>query len=203
MDSALTPLPGRPHSHAAPAGCGKDACPPLVLAIPAPDNGIRAAARKLVRKAAREALGALYGMPGSAVELISSPGQPLRAQGVLASVGLSVSHERGLSLLAINQAGPVGVDLLALDGHPDLLRDWEDVAHDYLDPDAQARIRRNPPPQRWPAFAAEWTRLEACLKCAGVALSEWEPAMKDLRTRCRIRALALPAGFVGALAWPT
>jgi 4'-phosphopantetheinyl transferase len=50
------------------------------------------------------------------------------------------------------------------------------------------------------AFAREWTRAEACLKCHGLPLQEWSDALERRLKDCHLFALELPDGFVGTLA---
>ena len=76
----------------------------LIVAVDTPNTPIRQTARQQVRDVLREILGE--------IELISEPGQPLRISGQQRTFGISVSHENGLSLLAICRSGQVGIDLL-------------------------------------------------------------------------------------------
>jgi 4'-phosphopantetheinyl transferase len=66
----------------------------LIVAVDAPDTPIRETARQQVRDVLREILGD--------VELISRPGQPIRVAGQVKTPGISVSHEAGLSLVAVH-----------------------------------------------------------------------------------------------------
>jgi 4'-phosphopantetheinyl transferase len=194
----VQPWPG-PHPLSA-AALGADANP-VVLAVATPDTAIRDVARDLVRQALREALGVLLECPPNAVRLVSQPGQPLRLDTPGPQIGLSVSHERGLSLAAIHAGGAVGIDLMRVEQRSDWLPDWEPVARAYLGHQAHDRIARQPPPNRPQSFAREWTRLEACLKCRSLPLQEWSPALQRELLRCRLFDLDLPDdGFVGTLA---
>jgi 4'-phosphopantetheinyl transferase len=172
----------------------------VVLAVAAPDTVIRDRARDLVRQALREALGVLLELPPHAVRLVSQPGQPLRLDTPGPRIGLSVTHERGLSLAAIYGGGAVGIDLMRVEQRSDWLPDWEPVARAYLGDQAHDRIARQLPAKRPLSFAQEWTRLEACLKCKSLPLQEWSPALQHDLLRCRMFDLELPEGFVGTLA---
>ncbi|MEN3296301.1 MAG: 4-phosphopantetheinyl transferase [Burkholderiales bacterium] len=173
---------------------------PVVLAVATPDTAIRDVARGLVRQALREVLGVLLECPPEAVPLVSQPGQPLRLNTGGRQIGLSVSHERGLTLAAIHVGGAVGIDLMRIEQRADWLPDWEPVALAYLGGEARNRIARHSPVERPQSFAREWTGHEACLKCGGLPLQEWSPALQQKLLRCRLFELDLPERFIGTLA---
>lgn len=112
-------------------------------------------------------------------------------------LSVSISHEAGLSVAALSPVGQVGIDIMRL---PEDFS-WEPVARDYLDPDAFHRIAHAPPPERMHAFAVEWTRLEAGLKCVGTGLAERSPALQARLAQCAMRRLDLPSGYAGMLAY--
>lgn len=176
---------------------------PLVLSIATPDTSIRDAARALARSALRETLGELLQRAPDSVPLISRPGQPIRLDAPGTQPGLSVSHERGLTLAAIHFGGAVGIDLMRVGQPSDCLADWEPVARDYLGRRAADRIAGLAPAERAPAFARAWTRLEASLKCHGLQMQEWSAALEQKLARCRLFELDLPPGFIGTLALPS
>lgn len=171
---------------------------PFLIAVPTPRSGLRGPARERVRLALRVSLGKLLGCAPHEVPLATVAGRAPRLAPPASSVHLSISHEAGLSLAALRVGGPVGVDLMALaDAElPDMLA----LARDYLGPQAAAELDRMPAPQRQPAFARAWTRHEACLKCLGLPLREWSPALARRIARCRTISLALPPAYVGAAA---
>ena len=78
-----------------------------------------------------------------------------------------------MSVAALRRSGAVGVDILRI--VPAF--DWQPVARDYLGPLALRRIASQPTPDQPLAFAREWTRMQARLKCLGLALQEWHPAL--------------------------
>ena len=131
--------------------------------------------------------------------LKSIPGQPLRVEQPShgQNIGLSISHEAGLSVAALRRNGPVGVDIMRI--APAF--DWQALARDYLGPQAVRRIASQPESEKPMAFAREWTRLEAGLKCLGLALQEWSPALAERLESCQLMALDLPSGLCGAVAW--
>ncbi len=171
-----------------------------VIRVDWPGPTSRPAARAGIRVAVCETIAAFLGQPVSAITLRSVPGQPLLLDSPGLGMGLSVSHEAGISLAALHVHGPVGLDVLRVG--QDALPDWAQLAHDYLGPAVHARLVRLAPVHRAAAFAQEWTRLEARLKCLGMALTEWTPALAQALASCRLHTLDLPAPWCGALALP-
>lgn len=150
-----------------------------VLAVDTPKTAIRTEARRLVRAALRETLARLLAVSDAAIPLLSVPGAPLRLALPWAHIGLSVSHEAGLSLAAISFDGEVGVDLLRLAApFPEL----EQMARDYLGPAAAQTLIALPPERRPEAFARAWARHEAALNS------------------CTLTDLAMENGLIAALA---
>jgi 4'-phosphopantetheinyl transferase len=172
----------------------------LVIGVATPMSAQREVGRERIRIAVRQTLGALLGRPPDTIALISAPGRPLRADLPDHRIGLSISHEPGLALAAICVRGAVGIDLMRIEEQTGGEQNWQAVARDYLSSRACARIAAHPPALRPLAFAQEWTRHEACLKCHGLALTEWHPALEYDIGRCRMSALDLPAGLVGTVA---
>jgi 4'-phosphopantetheinyl transferase len=174
----------------------------IAISVATPDTSIRDEARERIRAALRDLLGALANCPPQSVRLISQPGQPLRAALDLAgrAPGLSVSHEAGLSLAAIHLHGAIGIDLMRVEHRADWMPDRDTVAQDYLGAAASRRIALQPPALRPLAFAREWTRYEASLKCLGLPVAECNPILERALDNCCATDLALPEGLVGALA---
>lgn len=168
------------------------------LATPASPH--RDGARQLVRNALREILAPLLGCAPTAVPLRSAPGLPLRLDIPEGQIGLSVSHEAGLSLLAIHLHGPVGIDLLRVADLPVDDTELQRLSMDYCGEEAPASLATLPKEARRQAFAQSWVKLEASLKCLGEGLTEWSPERQVMLADCRIRELALPEGMVGAVA---
>jgi 4'-phosphopantetheinyl transferase len=168
----------------------------IIRHIATPDGPIRDVARAKVRQALREILGGALGCVPEAVPLSDVPGQPLRLEGAHRNIGISVSHEAGMSLVAVRLQGAVGVDLMRVAQVPD----WAQVAHDYLGPQVCARIGSEPLAAQPAAFASAWTRFEACLKCHGFPLEEWSLVLEQALARCTVAHLDLPADYVGSVA---
>ena len=172
----------------------------LVISVATPDSTLRGTARTQVRSALREVLGLQLGCAPEAVNLQSVTGQPLCVElpgHDISAISLSASHEAGLSVAAIRRHGPVGIDIMRI--APAF--DWQAVARDYLEPQAWHRIASQPEPDQPQAFAREWTRLEAGLKCLGIGLQEWCPALAQRLEGCNLMALDLPAGLCGTVSW--
>lgn len=168
-----------------------------VLAVDAPQTAIRTEARQRVRAALRATLGELLGAATAEISLISQPGNPLRLAPPWAQIGLSVSHEEGLSLAAINLNGEVGIDLVGLAAP---FADLEAVARDYLGPAATLALMALPPEHRTEAFARAWARHEACLKCLALPLQEWTPALASILGTCSAIDLPIKKGLLAVLA---
>lgn len=193
----MHPWPASHHLLNTASGIGAEL---LVISVATPDSPLRDTARTQVRGALREVLGLQLGCAPEAVNLLSVPGQALRIQlpgHTIGAIGLSASHEAGLSVAAIRRHGPVGIDIMRI--APAF--DWQPVARDYLGPQALQRIASQPEPDQLQAFAHEWTRLEAGLKCLGIGLQEWCPALAQRLESCRVMALDLHTGLCGAVAW--
>lgn len=152
-------------------------------------GGPRDEAREAIRKAVCEVL-------GGAVEVVSTPGSAptVTVDGVASAIGLSISHEDGISMAALHRDGPVGVDVMKVQ----LPSDWARVAHDYLGMSVAVQLAALGAEARPLAFAQAWAEREAKFKLLGESLTEWSP-LPD----CRLFELDLPAGFAGALALPS
>lgn len=164
----------------------------LIVAIQTPHTPIRDTARQLVRTVLREILGD--------VELISNPGQAISLARMDSPIGISVSHESGLSLLAVNFSGLVGIDLLRIPDDPDWASQIQALAGDYLGPKVAQQITDLAAQEQMTSFAQAWAAHEARLKCQGLALAEWSSELEASLAECCAQPLLLPAGFVGAVA---
>ena len=149
-------------------------------------GGPRDEAREAIRKAVCEVL-------GGAVEVVSTPGSAptVTVDGMASSIGLSISHDDGISVAALHRDGPVGVDVMKVQ----LPSDWARVAHDYLGMSVAVQLAALSVEARPLAFAQAWAEREAKFKLLGESLTEWSP-LPD----CRLLALDLPPEFTGAVA---
>jgi 4'-phosphopantetheinyl transferase len=169
-----------------------------VLSVAMPDQPTRAIARQRVRAALRETIAAWLKVPVAEVVLGANPGQPLLLQAPHHYVGVSVSHEAGISLAALHAHGSIGVDLMRVElvAPPD----WELVAKDYLGATTYSELAQQPVSESAAAFASAWTAHEARLKCLGLRLIEWSPALEQAVTACTVSPLKLPPDLRGTVA---
>ncbi|HTH40035.1 MAG TPA: 4'-phosphopantetheinyl transferase superfamily protein [Rhodocyclaceae bacterium] len=178
----------------------------VVLQLTTPKTQDRREARLQVRAAIAHWLAPSLGCAPEEVPLLSQPGQPLRlapmsGQQAL-NIGIAVSHEPGLSLVALHRGGPVGIDLLALDAAPAWAEDISHLTQDYLGPTVATAIATLPLGEQAASFAQYWTQQEARLKCLGRGLEEWSPALAQAIAGIDTTPLHLPSGYVGSLALP-
>lgn len=168
-----------------------------VLSVTTPATPLRAEARRIVRAALRQALASLLPADTDDISLISAPGLPVRLAAPWDGVGLSVSHEAGRSVAAINLNGAVGIDLL----RPGVaLPDIDLLSRDYLGPHAAAAIAGISAAERQTAFARAWTAHEASLKCLGLPLAEWTPALASRLATCTRIEISMPPGWIATVA---
>ncbi len=137
-----------------------------------------------------------YACPPGLPQLHSAPGQPLRVDIPGYYIGLSLSHEPGLSLAAVRDGGTVGVDLMRIDA----ALDWAPVAQLYLGAETCTEIGRQPLGQQAGHFAQAWTALEARLKCRGASITEWSLELEHLLAKAPLKRLGVPPGFAGSVA---
>ena len=174
--------------------------PLFIIAVKTPDSPDRTVARQTIRAALQGVLGELWGCAPANVTLAHTPGEPLRAQGPNSlEWGLSVSHDAGLSVAAVNRSGPVGVDIVC----ESQAFDWHAVAHDYLGPAMARQLASHPLASQNHQFLRAWARHEACLKCLSLGLVEWSPALQTRLAALQVVDLQLPAGWLGAVAFPS
>lgn len=171
-----------------------------VISVATPATTNRLLARELIRTALRETLAAFLDQPAAAITLVSPPGQAIWVECPLVQLHISVSHMPGMSVAALSRGAAVGVDLMPIHQSADEMPDWEPVALDYLGPAVAVLLQNTPPAQRPAAFAQAWTRFEACLKCRGLALTEWTHSLAQQLATCHVMALDLPENCRGAIA---
>ncbi|MYN40052.1 4'-phosphopantetheinyl transferase superfamily protein [Duganella sp. FT109W] len=156
-----------------PPGAASTPAPRGANAFPTPASGTgpqRDDARRQIRLAAREALAVVLRMPATDITVASAPGTPphILLAGVKSRIGISLSHDDGYALAAINLHGPIGADIMRVQDIPD----WQAVARDYLGPAIAAALQNTT--NRPLAFTQAWTQREAALKCHAQQLSEWQ-----------------------------
>ncbi|HEY0418619.1 MAG TPA: 4'-phosphopantetheinyl transferase superfamily protein [Acetobacteraceae bacterium] len=159
----------------------------------------------------RRILGACVGQHPAALRLVVGPfGKPHLPDHP--ELRFSLSHSRGLAILAATRGMEVGVDI-------ELCRPVRDgLAERYFAPSEAAALRALPEPDRTVAFFACWTRKEAFVKALGTGLSTRldsfevsvrpdEPARlvhvagdAQEAARWRLHDLAPAPGYAGAVA---
>jgi 4'-phosphopantetheinyl transferase len=127
-------------------------------------------------------------------------------------VAFSTSHAEGLAIVAIARTGEVGVDIERVRPMPDAL----ELAKRFFSVREHEHLMSVPASMRSEAFLRLWTRKEAYVKLAGVGLGMPLDAFDVLtdgdghvlvagseavRAPARLRALNLPAGSVGSVAF--
>jgi 4'-phosphopantetheinyl transferase len=167
----------------------------LVLSVATPAGQDRAAARLAVRAAICEAACLLLDIGEERLEVSGTPGAAPRllVDGSDCGIGVSISHESGVSLAVLHKNGAVGIDLMQVA----LASDWARVAHDYLGMAQATTLAASGEAGRPLAFCQAWTRREAAFKCRGEALREWRAGERD---HAQLFDLQLDDGLVGAVA---
>ncbi len=172
----------------------------LVIALQTPQAMQRPEARQLIRVAIQEVLALLLHCAVSEISLLSQAGQAVKLLNAHYKIGLSISHEVGLSVVAINMHGSVGVDVMAINSVPDT-EELLTLANEYLGIDIAERILNKPAEERKEAFAIAWTEFESSLKMKGEALVEWSAARDEKLKNIPVCSLALSDGYIGAIAY--
>jgi 4'-phosphopantetheinyl transferase len=171
-----------------------------VISVITPPAASRPEARLVIRHALQSTVAAWLNQPLSAIKVLSNPGQRVQVMAPGTALHVAISHMPGLSVAAIGTHGAVGVDVMAV-GEQALPPDWAQVAQDYLGPQATLALQSTLPAHRPAAFAQAWVSLEARLKCLGLGLTEWTPALGLRLDACGGWPLELPQGICGAVAW--
>lgn len=173
---------------------------PLVIGVRTALSTSRHGPRQTVRAVLAAVLAARLGCVESSIGVTSTPGLPPRLEGTHeAGLWLSISHAPGLSLLAIDPRGPVGVDLMQVNLELAGMDDWAMLAQDYLEPDVAAGLARCVGMDLPRRFAEAWTAHEARLKCLGLPLQEMSAALQHELALSQVLPLNLPTGYVGCL----
>lgn len=164
-----------------------------VIAVRCPFTQSRELARQHIRQALQSALAQLLSCQPNQIALTSTPGQAIRviqANHNRSNIGLSISHEIGLSLAAINLIGKVGLDIMAVDKKINI-NEINVLASQYLGAAIATYIASLPPVAQTLAFAISWVNFEARLKCAGEPISEWSATQEKRLANYTSRPLHL------------
>ncbi len=172
----------------------------FVIAVKTSHTTLRDKARQLIRLAIRQVLAEKLSCPLAEIKFISELGQALKLMQPKQNIGLSVSHESGLSLAAINMNGKVGVDLLAMN-NSFTKKEMYSLSSDYLGHQKAEYLSSLPMNMQNYAFGIAWTELEARLKCKEENLIEWSPSREKRLVNYSTRALLVPEGYVATMAY--
>ncbi len=177
-----------------------------VLTVSAPSSSLlpRETLREAVYQAIGDTLAPQLGCAPAQLAVQRRAGQApqlLRNGQALPGWQLSISYADAMAVWACTQEGRVGIDVQGPpgDAHTDIdAAGWPAVAALYLEPDAAAALAGLQRMDWQRGFARQWARLEAQLKCAGLALTEvhdrrpgWNAHMVLSDLPCDVGALAL------------
>ncbi|MCS4294282.1 4'-phosphopantetheinyl transferase [Comamonas sp. BIGb0152] len=129
--------------------------------------------------------------------------QLLRNGQVLPGWQLSISYADAMAVWACTPHGAVGIDVQGAPGDAQTDIDaagWPAVAALYLEPEAAAALAGLQGLAWQHGFAQQWARLEAQLKCAGLALTEVDVRPRGWKNGMVLNDLQSGAGAL-ALAW--
>lgn len=169
----------------------------LVIAVHTPLTTVRTEARQRIRLALKQVLAKKLNCTLSEIEFFSEAGKALKLMRPKHAIGLSISHESGLSIAAINMCGRVGVDLM-LKQNSLTYEEMHQLATDYLGIETAELISHLPNNLQHDAFAKAWTTFEAQLKCQEQQITEWNPSRERLPNSETFN-LILPVGYIGSL----
>jgi 4'-phosphopantetheinyl transferase len=166
----------------------------------------------LGRRLLRTCLARYLARAPETIELAYTPrGRPVLANDE--KLQFSISHTQNLVALAVTDGARIGIDLEAVQPHPDL----PDLAERIFSATDLATFNALPASAKMAAFHRVWTRKEAYLKARGEGIAErlgqvsvsmgpeQIPTLHDggnifYGERWRLFLLPLPAGYAGALA---
>jgi 4'-phosphopantetheinyl transferase len=129
-------------------------------------------------------------------------------------IPMSASHHDDVTVLAIGQRGPIGVDL-----EPEFEPDWDAAVEAVLTDREHAALRSLPTGSQASAYFACWTLKEAVMKALSEGLSDRDPRTIEVtvppeppellaldgsapRSRWTLRTVSPTAGYLASLAVP-
>ncbi len=170
----------------------------IVIAVRTLPTSSRPQARKLIRLAITQVLARQLACPEAEIKLISQSGQALKLLHPTLNIGLSISHESGLSLAAINMNGRVGVDLIDVKSIPNA-HEMNTLALEYLGTQSAENLAFLPSELQKLAFAEAWTEFEARLKFQEKSLSEWTASNALQVSTFASQTLKMPENYIGTV----
>ena len=143
----------------------------------------------VVREVAKRVLAAQAGVAVDAIGIYAAPkGKPLLRNDP--SLHFSISHSRGIAMLAVTRVAAVGVDIEQMRAVPNA----ETILRRFFPPEDLNAILSGD--KRDFRFMEAWTRAEARVKVRGASV--WEAATPDPAST--VRSLDAPDGFVASIA---
>ena len=170
----------------------------IMIAVRTLPTTLRSQARKLIRMAITQVLADKLSCSYAEIKLISQSGQSLKLSQPRQSIELSISHESGLSLAAINVNGKVGLDLIDVKSIPNNNEIYK-LASEYLGTQVAEYLSLLPSELQKHAFANAWTEFEARLKCQEKSLTEWAPSSALQLNTLSTRPLKLQESYIGTV----
>lgn len=171
----------------------------VVISLSFPQSLQRETARQQLHLAITELLMQAFSCAAEQIRLIRVAGNRLQCIVGTQEIFISVSHEPGLSLVAISQQQQPGIDLMAIKP----MDDWLDIAQIYFNAQQISALQQAHDSERAALFARYWTMLEASFKCAGLAITEHservQQQISSVLKDAHSYALTLPAGYTGTL----
>jgi|SRR5215218_662190 len=156
------------------------------------------------RAAARVVLGRLLGVAPQDIPIrVAKYGKPELPHG---TTGFNVSHTEGLILVAVREAGSVGVDVETLQRRKPQPSIWRRT----LTPAETQALEALPAAGQWTRFLQLWSRKEAYAKGLGLGFRldfrtidvGWSNPSVLGKPPWQIRTLPLPDPHIGAIAAP-
>ena len=145
----------------------------------------------------------LHSRVAQAPALMCGADVPPALHAQLRGMQIAVSYAYPVAVWAWHAHGAVGVDVEAVRCDAEVA-EWQAVAQLYLAADAALPLQTLHGQAFFAAFAAQWTLLEAQLKCTGRALTEAEHRGAGWNDGLQTAALALPADLAhlrASIAW--
>lgn len=115
-------------------------------------------------------------------------------------IAFSLSRKDALALIAVGRCATLSVDLESIEEARDLGLDMDAIAQTYFSPTFARRYHDAPANNKLETFLALWTRHEAFVKALGEGLLVGQPDRDPLDLGLVVEALAMPSGYVGAMA---
>lgn len=152
--------------------------------------------------ALREILSRYTQMPAECLRFeYGKHGKPY-LKGAGTSLCFNLSHSAELALVAVGEMPEIGVDVERV--RP--IAEWMDISRNTFHPVEDAWILAQPAQRRMEGFFHVWTAKEAYVKASGLGVAQplesFSVVGEALPQDYTITHLAVPSGYVGAVAHP-